>query len=112
FQAEDGIRDRNVTGVQTCALPILPVNHLVRVPGTPLADAPNLDPLEFVRTIAVARITMPRAMVRLSAGRESMDDSTQALCFMAGAHSLFMGGEVVEKPQPSLDAGPGPPEKA
>src|SRR5699024_493560 len=82
----------------------VPVNHLVGVPGTPLADAPNLDPLEFVRTIAVARITMPRAMVRLSAGRESMDDSTQALCFMAGANSIFMGDELLTTSNPSIDA--------
>src|SRR5699024_12372902 len=62
----------------------VPVNHLVRVPGTPLADAPNLDPLEFVRTIAVARITMPRAVVPVSAGRACMHDRHPATCLLAG----------------------------
>ncbi|HLR12155.1 MAG TPA: biotin synthase BioB [Burkholderiaceae bacterium] len=82
----------------------VPVNHLVKVPGTPLAHAPELDPLEFVRTIAVARITMPRAVVRLSAGRECMDDSTQALCFMAGANSIFMGDVLLTTSNPAVDA--------
>ncbi len=82
----------------------VPINQLVRVPGTPLADAPELDPIEFVRTIAVARITMPKAVVRLSAGRESMDDSTQALCFMAGANSIFRGERLLTTPNPGPDA--------
>jgi biotin synthase len=69
----------------------VPINMLVRVAGTPLADAPALDPLEFVRTIAVTRIAMPRSVVRLSAGRETMSEETQALCFLAGANSLFCG---------------------
>src|SRR5699024_3207541 len=80
------------------------VNQLVNVPGTHLAHAPELDPLEFVRTIAVARITMPRAVVRLSAGRECMDDSTQALCFMAGANSIFMGDVLLTTSNPAVDA--------
>lgn len=82
----------------------VPINQLVRVPGTPLADAPEMDPIEFVRTIAVARITMPKAVVRLSAGRETMDDSTQALCFMAGANSIFRGERLLTTPNPEPDA--------
>ena len=82
----------------------VPINQLVRAPGTPLADAPDLDPIEFVRTIAVARITMPHAMVRLSAGRESMHDSTQALCFMAGANSIFQGERLLTTPNPQQQA--------
>ncbi|MCK6426921.1 MAG: biotin synthase BioB [Burkholderiaceae bacterium] len=73
----------------------VPINHLVKVPGTPLADQPDLDPLEFVRTVAVARITMPRARVRLSAGRRQMSESTQALCFLAGANSIFYGDKLL-----------------
>jgi len=67
----------------------VPINNLVKVEGTPLADAAEIDPLDFVRTIAVARITMPTARVRLSAGRQQMSDAVQALCFMAGANSIF-----------------------
>lgn len=73
----------------------VPINHLVKVPGTPLADQPDLDPLEFVRTVAVARITMPKAKVRLSAGRRQMDESTQVLCFLAGANSIFYGDKLL-----------------
>ena len=72
----------------------VPINMLVQVEGTPLAAAAALDPLEFVRTIAVARITMPRSMVRLSAGREDMSEETQALCFLAGANSIFYGPKL------------------
>ncbi|MGB3424563.1 MAG: biotin synthase BioB [Castellaniella sp.] len=82
----------------------VPVNQLVKAPGTPLADAPDLDPIEFVRTIAVTRIVMPRAVVRLSAGRESMHDSTQALCFMAGANSIFHGERLLTTPNPQAQA--------
>ena len=74
----------------------VPINMLVRVAGTPLAAEPTLDPLEFVRTIAVARITMPRSMVRLSAGREDMSEETQALCFLAGANSIFYGPKLLD----------------
>jgi biotin synthase len=73
----------------------VPINHLVPVPGTPLADAPPLAPFEFVRTIACARITMPASMVRLSAGREQMSDELQALCFLAGANSIFYGDKLL-----------------
>ena len=76
----------------------VPINMLVRVAGTPLADAPTLEPIEFVRTIAVARIAMPRSMVRLSAGREDMSEETQALCFLAGANSIFYGPKLLTTP--------------
>jgi biotin synthase len=81
----------------------VPINMLVRVAGTPLGDEPMLDPLEFVRTIAVARITMPRAVVRLSAGREDMNEETQALCFLAGANSIFYGPKLLTTPNPERD---------
>jgi len=73
----------------------VPINHLVQVEGTPLFGTAPLDPLEFVRTIAAARITMPRAMVRLSAGRQEMGDAIQALCFYAGANSIFYGDKLL-----------------
>jgi biotin synthase len=82
----------------------VPINHLVAVPGTPLADAPKLDPLEFVRTIACARITMPRARVRLSAGRTEMSEEVQALCFLAGANSIFYGEKLLTTGNPAADA--------
>jgi biotin synthase len=78
----------------------VPINLLVRVEGTPLGDASALDPFEFVRTIAVARITMPASMVRLSAGREDMNEETQALCFIAGANSIFYGPKLLTTPNP------------
>jgi biotin synthase len=78
----------------------VPINNLVRVEGTPLAAAEKLDDLEFVRTIAVARITMPKAWVRLSAGRESMSDTMQALCFLAGANSVFYGEKLLTTANP------------
>jgi biotin synthase len=81
----------------------VPINMLVKVEGTPLADGARLDPLEFVRTIAVARITMPRSVVRLSAGREDMSEETQALCFLAGANSIFYGPKLLTTPNPGRD---------
>jgi len=78
----------------------VPINQLVQVPGTPLAGTEPLDPFEFVRTIAVARITMPRAFVRLSAGREQMDEALQALCFAAGANSIFYGDRLLTTGNP------------
>jgi biotin synthase len=81
----------------------VPINMLVRVAGTPLAGEPALDPLEFVRTIAVARICMPRSVVRLSAGREDMSEETQALCFLAGANSIFYGPKLLTTPNPGRD---------
>ena len=82
----------------------VPINQLVRVPGTPLDDVEDLDPLEFVRTIAIARILMPTARVRLSAGRESMTDEMQALCFLAGANSIFYGEKLLTTGNPDVDA--------
>ena len=81
----------------------VPINNLVQVKGTPLHGTPELDPFEFVRTIAAARITMPRAMVRLSAGRENMSEETQALCFLAGANSIFYGEKLLTTPNPAAD---------
>ena len=82
----------------------VPINQLVRVEGTPLAGAEPVDPLDFVRTIAVARILMPRSVVRLSAGRESMSDELQALCFLAGANSIFYGEKLLTTPNPATHA--------
>jgi biotin synthase len=81
----------------------VPINYLVQVAGTPLAGTDALDPLEFVRTIAVARILMPASVVRLSAGRESMDDALQALCFLAGANSIFYGDKLLTTGNPAAE---------
>ncbi len=81
----------------------VPINHLVQVKGTPLYGTEELDPLEFVRTIAAARITMPKAMVRLSAGRQEMSDAVQALCFLAGANSIFYGDKLLTTSNPETD---------
>jgi len=81
----------------------VPINLLVQVEGTPLSRRPATDPLEFVRTVAVARIVMPRSIVRLSAGREGMSDEMQALCFMAGANSIFHGPTLLTTPNPDQD---------
>ena len=81
----------------------VPINMLVRVEGTPLAQTTAIEPLDFVRTIAVARITMPASMVRLSAGREDMSEETQALCFLAGANSIFYGPKLLTTPNPGRD---------
>jgi biotin synthase len=81
----------------------VPINMLVRVAGTPLADGEVLDPIDFVRTIAAARIAMPKSVVRLSAGREDMSEETQALCFLAGANSIFYGPKLLTTPNPAPD---------
>ena len=81
----------------------VPINMLVKVEGTPLASGETLDPIDFVRTIAVARITMPKSVVRLSAGREDMSEETQALCFVAGANSIFYGPKLLTTPNPERD---------
>jgi biotin synthase len=100
-------RDRARMLVTLAALPehpqSVPINQLVRVPGTPLADAAPVDPFDFVRTIAVARIMMPRAQVRLSAGRESMSDELQALAFIAGANSIFYGEKLLTTGNPDVE---------
>ena len=80
----------------------VPINHLVQVEGTPLYGTAVLDPLEFVRTIAAARITMPKAVVRLSAGRREMSEATQALCFLAGANSIFYGDKLLTTGNPEV----------
>lgn len=81
----------------------VPINLLVRVAGTPLGDREAIDTLELVRTIATARILMPASMVRLSAGRLSISDEAQALCFLAGANSIFMGERLLTTPNPEID---------
>jgi biotin synthase len=81
----------------------VPINMLVQVEGTPLSGTAKLDAFDFVRTIAVARITMPASMVRLSAGREDMSEETQALCFLAGANSIFCGPKLLTTPNPARD---------
>jgi biotin synthase len=78
----------------------VPINALVRVEGTPLADAAPVDAIDFVRVIAAARIAMPKSYVRLSAGREGMTDEAQALCFLAGANSIFYGPRLLTTPNP------------
>jgi biotin synthase len=82
----------------------VPINLLVQVPGTPMQDTQALDPIEFVRTVAVARITMQNSLVRLSAGREQMDAPLQALCFLAGANSVFYGEKLLTTPNPSAES--------
>jgi biotin synthase len=81
----------------------VPINNLVKVEGTPLAETEDLDPLDFVRTIAVSRITMPKAFVRLSAGRGEMSDAVQALCFLAGANSIFYGDQLLTTGNPEVE---------
>ena len=78
----------------------VPINMLVKVKGTPLDKVEDLDEFDFVRTIAVARIMMPKSAVRLSAGREEMSDQTQALCFLAGANSIFYGEKLLTTSNP------------
>jgi biotin synthase len=100
----EGRADRIGMIAALASLPVhpesVPINLLVRVEGTPLAGEATLDPFEFVRTIAVARIAMPASVVRLSAGREDMSDETQALCFLAGANSIFYGPKLLTTPNP------------
>jgi biotin synthase len=81
----------------------VPINNLVPIPGTPMAGAEDIDPFEFVRTVAVARITMPASVVRLSAGRQQMSDEMQALCFMAGANSIFYGDRLLTTDNPEAN---------
>ncbi len=100
------VRDRASMLATLACLPqhpeSVPINQLVRVPGTPLAGATAVDPFDFVRTIAVARIVMPKAFVRLSAGREAMADELQALCFLAGANSIFYGEKLLTTGNPDV----------
>lgn len=103
----EGLEDRIGMIATLASLPAhpesVPINMLVRVEGTPLAGAATIDPLDFVRTIAVARICMPASVVRLSAGREDMSEETQALCFLAGANSIFYGPKLLTTPNPGRD---------
>ena len=100
-------KNRAALIVQLANLPVppesVPINNLVPIPGTPLADKPRLDPFEFVRTIAAARIAMPTSWVRLSAGRQEMSDELQALCFLAGANSMFYGDHLLTTGNPEVD---------
>lgn len=100
-------KNRAALIVQLANLPAppesVPINNLVPVSGTPLADVPALDPFEFVRTIAAARIAMPASWVRLSAGRQAMSDELQALCFLAGANSMFYGDQLLTTGNPEAD---------
>lgn len=89
----------------------VPINMLVAVDGTPLANQPAIEPIELVRTIATARILMPASVVRLSAGRLSLSDEAQALCFLAGANSIFMGEKLLTTPNPGIDRDSGLLEK-
>jgi biotin synthase len=99
-------RDRALMLVTLANLPqhpeSVPINQLVRVPGTPLADGPPVDPFDFVRTIAVARVMIPKAQVRLSAGRTEMSDELQALAFLAGANSIFYGEKLLTTGNPDV----------
>ncbi|HEY7665787.1 MAG TPA: biotin synthase BioB [Xanthobacteraceae bacterium] len=103
----EGLEDRVGMIVALATLPVhpesVPINMLVKVEGTPLAAGEAIDPLDFVRTIAAARITMPASVVRLSAGREDMGEETQALCFLAGANSIFYGPKLLTTPNPERD---------
>lgn len=101
------VSDRAGLLVQLANLPkppeSIPINMLVKVKGTPLADNQDIDPFDFIRTIAVARIMMPASYVRLSAGREQMNEQTQAMCFMAGANSIFYGCKLLTTSNPEED---------
>ena len=103
----ESVRDRAQLLMTLATLPehpeSVPINELVQVPGTPLHGVASVDPLDFVRTIAVARLTMPRAYVRLSAGRTQMSDEMQALCFLAGANSIFYGEKLLTTGNPDVE---------
>jgi biotin synthase len=103
----ESLRDRAGLLVQLANLPVhpesVPINMLVRVEGTPLAETAELDPIDFIRTVAAARIMMPKSHVRLSAGREQMDDATQALAFLAGANSIFYGEKLLTTANPEAN---------
>ncbi|MFD2180351.1 biotin synthase BioB [Veronia pacifica] len=103
----ESARDRAGLLVELANLPqhpdSVPINMLVKVKGTPLENVDDLDGFEFIRTIAIARIMMPKSAVRLSAGREKMNEQMQALCFMAGANSIFYGCKLLTTPNPDED---------
>lgn len=103
----ESVTDRAGLLLQLANLPVppesVPINMLVKVKGTPLADNDDVDAFDFIRTIAVARVMMPRSYVRLSAGREQMNEQTQAMCFMAGANSIFYGCKLLTTTNPAED---------
>lgn len=102
------VQDRAGLLLQLANMPVppesVPINMLVKVKGTPLADNDDVDPFDFIRTIAVARVMMPSSYVRLSAGREQMSEQTQAMCFMAGANSIFYGCKLLTTTNPEEDS--------
>ncbi|WP_261833437.1 biotin synthase BioB [Vibrio ishigakensis] len=104
----EGLSDRAGLLVELANLPVhpesVPINMLVKIKGTPLEDAEEVDPFDFIKLIAVARIMMPESAVRLSAGREKMNEQMQALCFMAGANSIFYGCKLLTTPNPAEDS--------
>ncbi|MDB1124371.1 biotin synthase BioB [Vibrio algarum] len=104
----ESVNDRASLFVELANLPVhpesVPINMLVKVQGTPLEEAEDVEPFDFIRLIAVARIMMPESAVRLSAGRESMNEQMQALCFMAGANSVFYGCKLLTTPNPDEDS--------
>ncbi|WP_375753477.1 biotin synthase BioB [Vibrio sp. HN007] len=104
----ESVNDRAGLFVELANLPVhpesVPINMLVKVKGTPLEDAEDVDPFDFIRLIAIARIMMPKSAVRLSAGRENMNEQMQTLCFMAGANSVFYGCKLLTTPNPDEDA--------
>ena len=103
----ESIKDRAGLLLQLANLPVqpesVPINMLVKVEGTPMADVADLDPFDFIRTIAVARIMMPQSHVRLSAGRESMNEEMHALAYFAGANSIFYGEKLLTTPNPKAN---------
>ncbi|MDV7103920.1 biotin synthase BioB [Vibrio sp. TH_r3] len=103
----ESVNDRASLFVELANLPVhpesVPINMLVKIKGTPLEQAEDVDPFDFIRLIAVARIMMPQSAVRLSAGRENMNEQMQALCFMAGANSVFYGCKLLTTPNPDED---------
>ncbi len=104
----ESVADRAGLFVELANLPVhpesVPINMLVKVKGTPLEEAEDVEPFDFIRLIAVARIMMPQSAVRLSAGRENMNEQMQALCFMAGANSVFYGCKLLTTPNPDEDS--------
>lgn len=104
----ESVNDRASLFVELANLPThpesVPINMLVKVKGTPLEEAEDVEPFDFIRLIAVARIMMPKSAVRLSAGRENMNEQMQALCFMAGANSVFYGCKLLTTPNPDEDS--------
>ena len=103
----ESVRDRCAMLVELAALDpppeSVPINALVRVPGTPLESLPPIDPIEFVRMLATTRVVFPRAMVRLSAGRTELSREAQLLCLYAGANSIFYGDQLLTTPNPECD---------